>query len=290
MLRTNLATRPFYNERAVYVGLGLVAVAGLAVLGLEVVQIMELSRRNTELVTRAERAEAETAQLSAQTAEIQQAVSPQALEQVASAAREVNTLIDQRVFSWTDFFNRIETTLPPDVMLTQVQPDISPDRVEVTMGVLGRRLDDISSFIDELEASGDFDEVLNRQAELTEEGMYRAVLRGRYLQVLPDGPLDQETEAPGVATDGPNPGEEAPAADDAGDADDTLGEDDFDESEPNDAVPIPEEIESVDDQPADDDQPVDDDPTAEESPGDDPPPPTQDGVIPDEAPATEEPQ
>ena len=195
MLRTNLATRPFYNERAVYLGLGLVAVIGLAVLVLEIVEITDLSRRNTELVSRAETAEAEIARLGAQTAQIEQAVNPEALEQVAAAAREANTLIDQRVFSWTDFFNRIETTLPPDVMLTQVQPDISPERVEVTMGVLGRRLDDISGFIDKLEASGDFAEVLNRQAELTENGMYRAVLRGRYLQTPSLGLVGEEVES-----------------------------------------------------------------------------------------------
>ncbi|MBM41974.1 MAG: hypothetical protein CL483_08650 [Acidobacteria bacterium] len=195
MLRTNLATRPFYNERAVYLGLGLVAVLGLAVLGLEIVEITDLSRRNTELVSRAETAEAETAQLSTQTAQIEQAVKPEALKQVAAAAREANALIDQRVFSWTDFFNRIETTLPPDVMLTQVQPDISPERIEVTMGVLGRRLDDISGFIDKLEASGDFTGVLNRQAELTEDGMYRAVLRGRYLQTPALGLVGEEADS-----------------------------------------------------------------------------------------------
>ena len=32
MLRTNLATRPFYNERGVHLVLGVVAVLGLAVL------------------------------------------------------------------------------------------------------------------------------------------------------------------------------------------------------------------------------------------------------------------
>ena len=46
MIRTNLATRPFYNERAVYMVLGLVALVGLVVLSVEAGRIIELSRLN----------------------------------------------------------------------------------------------------------------------------------------------------------------------------------------------------------------------------------------------------
>ena len=67
-------------------------------------------------------------------------------------------------------------------MVTEVRPEIEPDTVEVAMGVLGRSLDAISRFVTSLETSGAFLGVLNRQVELTEDGMYRAVLRGRYLE------------------------------------------------------------------------------------------------------------
>ncbi len=185
MLRTNLATRPFYNERAVHLGLGLVAVVALTALYYEADRIIVLSRLNTERTTQAEVAEGEGAKLSALSADIQRSVSPEVLEEAAAAAREANLLIDQRVFSWTDFFNRIETTLPPDVMVTEVRPDIGPGSVEVTIGVLGRRLGAINEFIDALEESGAFAEVLNRSSEITLDGMYSAVLRGVYLQAVP---------------------------------------------------------------------------------------------------------
>ena len=48
MLRSNLATRPFYNDRAVYLVLGVVAVVGLVVLYVEAGRIIDLSRLNTE--------------------------------------------------------------------------------------------------------------------------------------------------------------------------------------------------------------------------------------------------
>ena len=161
MLRANLATRPFYNERAVDLVLGLVAVVGLVVLYLESGRIIELSRLNTERTRQAEIAEREGARLSVLAAGIQRLVSPEALDEVTAAAREANLLIDQRVFSWTDFFNRIETTLPLDVMMTEVRPDIEPGSIEVTMGVLGRSLGAIDAFIGALEDSGAFTEVLN---------------------------------------------------------------------------------------------------------------------------------
>ena len=260
MLRTNLSTRPFYNERAVYIVLGVVAVVGLVVLSTGVFRVVELSRQNTELTARAERAERERTDLSARAAAVQRSVSSQAIDDVAAAAREANTLIDQRVFSWTDFFNRIETTLPPDVMLTEVRPDIEPGSIEVTMGVLGRRLDAINEFIGALEESGAFTEVLERQSEITEDGMYRAVLRGQYPQALPRGAADAQTSSPASAAD---------EADDGG----PEADDDREEPEagpvardaPSDGgdAPLPdEENAEFEDQPVDEDSPnVESEPT-----------------------------
>ncbi len=205
MLRTNLATRPFYNERIARAALGVAAVLASAMLAGGVVRLVDLAGRNGDLNARMDQAARTAADLAARATEAQRAVTPQELAALADATREANTLITQRTFSWTDFFNRIETTLPPDVMVTEVRPDIEPGMVEVAMGVLGRRLESINRFVTALETSGAFIDVLNRQVELTEDGMYRAVLRGRYLESAPpdavdgrrggDRPADAEEEA-----------------------------------------------------------------------------------------------
>ena len=201
MLRTNLATRPFYNERIARAALGVAAVLASAMLAAGVVRLVDLAGRNGDLNARMDQAARTAADLAARATEAQRAVTPQELAALADATREANTLITQRLFSWTDFFNRIETTLPPDVMVTEVRPDIEPGMVEVAMGVLGRRLESINRFVTALETSGAFIDVLNRQVELTEDGMYRAILRGRYLESAPpderegDRPADAEEEA-----------------------------------------------------------------------------------------------
>ena len=66
MLRTNLATRPFYNEgavRLVLLGLGLVVVAATL---FNVARVIQLSRRDTQLVTQASRDEARATELGLQ--------------------------------------------------------------------------------------------------------------------------------------------------------------------------------------------------------------------------------
>ncbi len=190
MLRTNLATRPFYNEALVRTALGVVLALGLAGLGAGVARLAELARLNGELSARRDAAAGAAANFQARTVEAQRAATPRDRTALLEATREANTLITQRVFSWTDFFNRIETTLPPDVMVTEVRPEIEPGTVEVAMGVLGRSLDSISRFVTSLETSGAFLGVLNRQVELTEDGMYRAVLRGRYLESASAGAIE----------------------------------------------------------------------------------------------------
>ena len=182
MLRINLATRPFYNERGVYVVLTMFAVVGLALFTSGVLRVVDLSRRNSDLTAVAERAEFNASELANEVMQIQDSVNPEAIEGATAAAREVNRLIERRFFSWTDFLNRIETTLPSDVMVTEVRPDIEIGGIEVTMGVVGRRLDAINEFIGALEDSGHFSHVLNRQSEITGDEMYRAVLRGDYLK------------------------------------------------------------------------------------------------------------
>src|SRR5205807_349548 len=106
------------NERAVHVVIGLAALLVLALTTFNVLRIVTLSRQNTDLSARITREHAEADRLRQQAADIRRTINREELDLVVAAAREANSLIDQRTFSWTAFFNRIESTIPPDVMLT----------------------------------------------------------------------------------------------------------------------------------------------------------------------------
>ena len=196
MLRSNLSTRPFYNERGVHWGL---AVAGLLVAAVTVFngrELVSLSGRNTALAAGIARDEAAARDLTMQAEAVRRSLDRRELEAVTDAAREANDLIDQRTFSWTAFFNVIESTLPPDVMLTAVRPRIQQGLVSITMNVVGRQTEDLDTFMSALEATGAFADLLPRQEEIGDDGMHRAVLIGRYL-----GP-SRTTKASGEAAQG----------------------------------------------------------------------------------------
>ena len=180
MLRGNLSTRPFYNERAVHALLLLVAILAVALTVYNVQRIVTLSRRHTELTRQAERDEAEARQLEQQASDVQRGLSPAELELIVNATAEANTLIDQRTFSWTELFDRIEATLPRDVMVTSLRPLVRDGVVSLSIIVIGRSVEEIDAFMEALEKTGAFTNLLSRQEEITADGMYRASLEGRY--------------------------------------------------------------------------------------------------------------
>jgi len=188
MLRTNLSTRPFYNERAAHLAIALAGVIVLAITVFNVVTIVSLSRHNTELSSRIGADNAEAERLIAEAARIRRTIDKDDLELVVAAAQEANALIDQRTFSWTRFFNEIESTLPPDVMLTSVRPTVKDGLTHVSMGVLGKRAEDIDEFIEKLEATGAFEHVNPASGDRTEEGLHRVVVESDYTGLLDDAP------------------------------------------------------------------------------------------------------
>lgn len=199
MLRTNLSTRPFYNERGVHIAIGIAAVLVAALTLWNIVQIVSLSRRNTELATRVNADHAEAQQLSRMAAEIRSKIDQRELQRVVESAREANALIDQRTFSWTAFFNRLEATMPPDVMLTSVRPAVKDGITQVTMTVLGRRAADVDEFIEKLEASGAFEDVVPTEQDRTDEGLYRVVLQSVYTGI-DEPPSTEATESVAAAS------------------------------------------------------------------------------------------
>ena len=197
MLRTNLSTRPFYNERVVHLLIALAGVIVLTVTLFNVLRVIQLSRHNTELGMLIGHDRSEAERLTREAARIRKGIDQKELVGVAAAAREANALIDQRTFSWTAFFNDLEATLPPDVMIVSVRPAVDRGATRITLTVIGRTAEDIDEFIEKLESTGDFDSILARQSDRTEDGMNRAVLEAEYVPAHNEAP---PAPAPGAAT------------------------------------------------------------------------------------------
>jgi Tfp pilus assembly protein PilN len=181
MLRTNLSTRPFYNERALHGVIGVTALIVVALTIFNVTQIVLLTGRQSSLANQATAAEARAADLRAQAARTRQAVNAKELETISGAAREANVLISQRLFSWTDLLDRLESTLPDNVRITALRPSVARDgAIKVTMTVNAQGVDDIEQFMANLEETTAFSEVYPLDDEPAEDGGVRARLEGMY--------------------------------------------------------------------------------------------------------------
>jgi len=180
VLRANLSTRPFYNERAVQLLLLLAGIVVIALTAFNVIRIVSLSGQNTELSAHSVSDREEAARLRREAAAIRGGINQAELKTIVEAAQEANMLIDQRTFSWTEFFNLIEETLPPDVMLTEVKPSFQQGKTIISMSALGRRTEDVDEFIEKLEATGHFEDVLPRSHSFTEDNLTRVLITAVY--------------------------------------------------------------------------------------------------------------
>jgi hypothetical protein len=205
MLRTNLATRPFYNDRVVRVAIGVVVLVALGLTIFNVLEVWRLESQNRQLGQAVEQNERQARELRDQARVIRQSLNRDALAAVQAAAREANELIDRRAFSWTELLNQFQATLPPDVRISAVQPQIDQDgRMLVAVTVVSRRVEDLDAFIDALEETGSFTGVLSRQDTTEEDGSRRSVLQGYYHlaaapavpAAIPAPPASEPKEAP----------------------------------------------------------------------------------------------
>jgi hypothetical protein len=181
MLRTNLSTRPFYSARAVRAVLLALAVvvAGLTVYN--AVRIVALLSSQSTLGASQAEARREAQRLRREALRIGSQIDRDELAVVAAAAREANTLIDQRAFSWTDLMAQFETTLPQDVRIRVVQPRLDGGRFIVSIAVQGQSPEDIDAFIEALEQSGKFRDVLPSVQSSSDDGLIEATIQGIYL-------------------------------------------------------------------------------------------------------------
>ncbi|OFV92687.1 MAG: hypothetical protein A3H95_00820 [Acidobacteria bacterium RIFCSPLOWO2_02_FULL_64_15] len=182
MIRNNLATRPFYNERALQAWLLAIALATAAATVFNVVWVVRYTRSDTELAAQAARDEASAAEARSQTARLLASADARQLEYSAAEAQQANELIDRRTFSWTGLFNQFQTTLPDDVRIAAVRPKLDPRRgIVLTVSVVARSVEDVDQFMRRLDGTGVFADVLSIDERFDDQGLLQASLETTYV-------------------------------------------------------------------------------------------------------------
>lgn len=182
MIRTNLSTHPFYNQRIVNLWLVVLTVIVVAATVANVVRVRYDSGSNSELASQAQQDEARAVELRRTAAQLRASIDAKQVATVSGDAREANDLIDRRTFSWTALFNRFETTLPDGVRITAVQPTIDRDhRIMLTLTVLARSVNDVTEFMSRLDETGAFRDLFSTQERPNEDNQIESTLQMIYV-------------------------------------------------------------------------------------------------------------
>ncbi len=132
----------------------------------------------------ASRDEARATDLRQQATRLRATVDPRQIEFASTEARQANDLIDRRTFSWTELFNRFEATLPDDVRLIAVRPKVDRRTGSIlTINVVGRTIEDVDKFMENLEATGVFSHTESKEERINEDGLLAAAIETTYVPV-----------------------------------------------------------------------------------------------------------
>jgi len=195
MLRGNLSSRPFYNERLVTLAFAVVALGVIALTVFNGTRLVALSSERAALKTRIDADEGQAARIRAGAEALQKSVDRSTLGALAAATLEANDFIDQRTFSWTTFFSLIEKTMPFDVRLVAVSPRVERGVFKVTMIVVARRHENVQDFVDALIGTGSFYDVIPTNDAVKDDGTFNATIEASY--VAPGAAAPKKTSAPG---------------------------------------------------------------------------------------------
>jgi len=210
MLRTNLATRPFYNERAVRSVLGLFGLIALGLTLFNIYEVLRLQGQSQDARQAIAQNEQQARDLRQKAQDVRKGIDRVQLDAVQAAANEANALIDRRTFSWTELLNYFQTTLPADVRIAGVAPQTGVDgRRLVQISVFSRRVEDLEEFMAALEKTGAFSGVLPRSEVAEESGALRTELQAYYTAVgdraAGKPPASSESGSGGSATNASAP-------------------------------------------------------------------------------------
>jgi hypothetical protein len=211
VLRTNLSTRPFYNVRAVRAALGAVGALAIGLTLFNAYEIIRLRAQNSDARTTISSNDAQARAMRDQAQEVRRAIDRSQLAAVQAAADEANALINRRTFSWTDLLNQFQVTLPANVRIGGVEPQVDSDgRRMVAITVFSRRIEDLEEFMDALDKTGMFAGVMSRADRPDDDGGLQSDVQAYYAPAAPPSPGASAGQAVPAAP-ASEPGKDAPA-------------------------------------------------------------------------------
>lgn len=181
MLKGNLSTRPFYNDRLVSFVVLVIAIGAIALTAFNATELRALYKQRADFATKIDADTAEAVRLDHQTAALNKTVDPKDMKVLWNGAHEANDLIDKRTFSWTTFLGVIERTLPYGAKVVEVAPKPDKGVMRMEIVVVCKTSDDLENLVRSMEKTKLFTEVFPSDRNPNDDGTETALIQAVYL-------------------------------------------------------------------------------------------------------------
>jgi Tfp pilus assembly protein PilN len=173
----NLSTRPFPAYRAANLGLTAVLFVLIGVSAWQASSYLRYTKAAAQIRSAESTARAEAGAFSSKAQQLQSKLDTPAAKAKLTEIDYLNNLIARKNFSWTRVWSTLEQMIPEAVHLTSLRPDITEDgQILLHLDVRGRSVQDVSDFIEVLEKSHVFRNVIPHFEEKKAEAAGKVVV------------------------------------------------------------------------------------------------------------------
>jgi len=181
----NLASEPFRRDRPMLIGSAAVALLMAASLGtLIYLAYMDRGIIQRDRVVQGQ-LERELTRVKDDNRKIDTEIQRPENAEVLESSVLINELLRRKGISWTRIFADLEKTLPPNVRITQIKPQVdNNNHILLEMTIASESADPLTAFIAKVEASDVFSNVAPSvsQAPTQTDPFFRDRLTVRYVQ------------------------------------------------------------------------------------------------------------
>jgi hypothetical protein len=188
MLKGNLSTRPFYNDRLVSLTIGIIAAAVVALMAFNATELISLSKARSSFTAEIKKNDEETQKLRDAALKLTRTVDPVNLKALSVYVNEANYLIDRRTFSWTALLGVIERMLPYGAKVVEIAPKPEKNVMHLDMTIVFKRPEDLLSVIEAMEKTDLFKEVVPAAQNPNDDGTSTALIQAIYLAPMGEAP------------------------------------------------------------------------------------------------------
>ena len=181
MLKANLSSRPFYNERLVSLVLVAAGLGMVALTAWNVSRLTGLSETRASLERDIARDHSEAARIRADAESVAAGADLGRLRALVGGAAEANALIAHRTFSWTQFFDIVEGALPYEVRLVGVAHRIEGGERLLVLNLVAETDAQLNEFVRAMLETGVFFDVLPTEKLRNDDATVGATVETYYL-------------------------------------------------------------------------------------------------------------